>query len=327
VNPVGVGGLMRNQFSRARLAEYGVGVLGLGLGVTVADLVDSYVATMPPEGGQNPWYGRNAAAAQQRRPDVMRLGAQGLGALVSMVLTYVTRNVKGAPWLFGGIAGGFGVNLVQMGMRWYVMPMILKSDNPSEVNYANRLYPLEQKVTQDVVAAAFENFTTVPGLASGQTGGPVSVSPTPGGGSVYMLGRQRRLIPTGKLGMCESCGGSGGCYDDCADYNGGDGHGDAIYEVEPGDNVPGMAQEAGVAPATIYGLNEGRTSFVAGERIRIPHALGRYLVRREAHRQKLAGVPSQSPASMEDDETYATSKNFSVGNDAAMSLMMDSAAE
>jgi hypothetical protein len=30
---------------------------------------------------------------------------------------------------------------------------------------------------------------------------------------------------------------------------------------------------------------------------------------------------------MEDDETYATSKNFSVGNDAAMSLMMDSAAE
>lgn len=322
------------------MAEYGAGVLGLGLGVTFADLVDRYVATMPPENGQNPWYGRNAAAAQQRRPDVMRLGAQGLGALVAMVATYVTRNVKGAPWLFGGIAGGFGVNLVQMGMRWYVMPLLLKSDNPNEVGWANRLYPLEQKVIQDVVTAAFENFTTVPGLASGQTGGPVSVSPTPGGGAVYMLGRdgkpngQRQFIPTGKLGNCANCGGDGGCYSDCPDYNcEGCGQGDARYQMEHGDDMGTMTTEAGVDASVVYGLNQGRTSFTAGEFVRVPHALGRYLQRRDLERQRLAGVPQEAVSAIpqapvvEDHFSNGNGKPFTGANDSAMGLMFDSAAE
>jgi hypothetical protein len=329
---------MRNQFSKARLAEYGVGVLGLGLGVTVADLVDRYVATMPPEGGTNPWYGRNAAAAQQRRPDVMRLGAQGLGALLAMVATYMTRNVKGAPWLFGGIAGGFGVNLVQMGMRWYVMPMLLKSEDPSEVGWANRLYPLEQKVIQDPVAAIFENLTGQ--LALAQQAAPISASPLAGSdsGTTYALGRnngngQRHLIPTGKLGMCAACSGEGGCYSDCPDYNcDGCGNGDAKYMVEHGDNIPEMAAAADVAPATVYGMNQGRTSFGVGDWVTVPHAFGRYLQRRETDRQSLHGVPESTPSPAEVPmpiEPVAASSNgngkFAGSNDAAMSLLMDAA--
>jgi len=327
---------MKNQFSRTRLAEYGVGVLGIGIGVTVADLVDRWVATMPPEGGSNPWFGRNAAAAYQRRPDIMRFGAQGLGALISMVLTYATRNMKGLPWFFGGLAGGFGVNIVQQGLRWYVMPMLLKSDNPNEAVLANRLYPLEQKVVQDPVAAAFESLTGQLGAAQA-AGVPVSISPlasAPPPGGVYSLGKQgngqRYLIPTGKLGMCESCGGNGGCYNDCPDYNcDGCGKGEAEYEMEHGDDMGTMMAEAGVAPAVVYGLNQGRTSFAKGEMVRVPHALGRYLVRRDAERQRLAGVPHGTPNRIidEDDEHFANGKHFSAGNDAAMSLMMDSVAE
>lgn len=319
------------------MAEYGAGVLGLGLGVTFADLVDRYVSTMPPEGGQNPWYGRNAAAAQQRRPDVMRLGAQGLGALVAMVATYVTRNVKGAPWLFGGIAGGFGVNLVQMGMRWYVMPLLLKSDNPNEVNWANRLYPLEQKVTQDPVAAFFENLTA-PTLQLAQSGAPTSTSPLAGGGSIYALGKQgngqRQLIPTGKLGNCTHCGGENGCYSDCPDYNcEGCGQGDARYQMEPGDDMGTMTNEAGVDVITVAGMNQGRTSFTAGEFVRVPHALGRYLQRRDLERQRLAGVPEQAAPQaqpvpvVEEQFSNGNGKHFTGANDAAMGLMFDSAAE
>lgn len=343
VNPVGLGGLMKNQFSRGRLAEYGVGVLGLGIGVTIADLVDRYVATMPPSGGQNPYFGRNAAAAQQRRPDVMRLGAQGLGALIAMVLTYVTRNVKGAPWLFGGLAGGFGVNLVQMGTRWFVMPMLLKSDNPNDPVLANRLYPLEQKVVQDPVTQFFENWTATPTLAASQAGGPVSASPLAGGAAVYMLGKngqngQRRLIPTGKLGACASCGGNGGCYEDCPDYNcEGCGHGDARYQMEHGDDMGTMTAEAGVDAGVVYGMNldqhgRPRTSFTSGEFVRVPHALGRYLQRRDMERQRLAGVPDQAvpqaqPASVPAAEEFQNGKHFVGANDAAMGLMFDSAAE
>lgn len=150
-----------------------------------------------------------------------------------------------------------------------------------------------------------------------------------------MLGKQngqRQLIPTGKLGMCESCGGQNGCYSDCPDYNcDGCGKGDAEYEMESGDDMGTMMAEAGVAPSAVYGLNQGRVAFNPGEMVRVPHALGRYLVRRNDERQRLAGVPQNGartqPSISEDEEQFASSKHFSAGNDAAMSLMMDSAAE
>ena len=341
VNPISFRGLMSNQgpFSRGTIRDFGGAALGVGLGLAIADGTDRFFATMAPSNGQHAWFGGNAAAAIQKRPDAIRLGVQGLGAVVSMALAYVTRNMKVLPWVASGTAVGFGANLGLMGWRWYLAPMLLKAESGTSVDMGNRLYSMEQTPVQDQVASIFENLTTA-GLQLGQSGAePVGTPIISGTPFTYALGKpghgqngKPRLIDTGRLGMCAACGGNGGCYENCPDLNCAEcpgAPGDrARYEVEPGDDMTRIAEDAGVAPAVLYGLNGGRQNFRPGEDVIVPHALGRYLFRRDQERQRLAGVPQQTAPQAGAPESIPVPKP--VGNgaqhpNAAMLMMMPEA--
>jgi hypothetical protein len=204
-NPGG-GGLLDNPlgaFSGENIKKFGVAAGGVALGLIVADFVDRYVATRKPkgDGANNPWYGRDAAAAYRQKPDAMRLGVQALGAGGSMFLAYQLRNKAWAPWLFGGLALGFGVNLIKMLADWWLMPAVLsvKEADAGKMSLGNRLYPLEQSYVQEKVADIFKNWndaTKAPAdLAAAQTKdnptivGPLSSqTPADSSGSIYALG-------------------------------------------------------------------------------------------------------------------------------------------
>jgi hypothetical protein len=200
-NPeAGFGGLMlENQvFTISALRAWGTAAAGVGLGLGVADFLDRYVATRKPKDGRNPWYGANAAAAYNRRPDAWRLGAQAAGGLGAMALAYATRGRGVIPWLLGGTAIGFGANLTQMLFNYWLMPLIfrVKKETPSEPNLGNRLYPLEQDFVQDTVDNIFKNFALATNLQAnqaadvGQPGFAVPpVAPVDPTGPVYTLGR------------------------------------------------------------------------------------------------------------------------------------------
>lgn len=256
-NPGYFGGLFGNPdgpFAAESLKGYAVAAGGVGAGIVIANFLDRFVATRTPADSaepevtaNNPWYGRDAAAAQRRRPDAWRLGAQAAGAVAAMALTYFTRNGNVLPWLFGGTAVGFGANLVVMLTDWYVMPAILKVDDPTEESFANRMYPLEQFDIQDEVDTLFENWAAVPALLAGQAEEPVISSPLaqPAGSGIYTLGKAGRgngngrpqprglgqpgtvgnkrqfISKPGMLGRrCTSCGGYGGCWADCRTMTG-----------------------------------------------------------------------------------------------------------
>jgi hypothetical protein len=305
-----LGGLLSNPagpFSGESLRGFAVAAGGVGAGLVIADFVDRYVATRTPadsagEGGtakaegQHPWYGRDAAAAQRRRPDAMRLGAQAAGAIAAMALTYWTRRGNVLPWLFGGTAVGFGANLLKQLTDWYLMPMVFSvdEDKPNEATFANRMFPLEQPWVQDKVDELFANWQGVPALRDGQQKEPLVQSPLAAAGQgVYVLGKagsgngmpqpgslgspaSPQFIHTGRLGKCHSCGGYNGCWygckeSGCADCGtginpgprGGNGNGRAakkqrcMYVVEPGDDFASLVASANANVTQINAMNGG----------------------------------------------------------------------
>src|SRR6266545_744405 len=234
--------LMENQvFTVSAVRAFGMAGMGVGLGLVIADGLDRYVATRKPTNGNNPWYGANAAAAQNHRPDAWRLGAQAAGGVGSIALAYAVRGRAILPWLLGGTAIGFFANLTKQLVTWWVMPMALKVDAGNEATLANRMYPLEQKSVQDMVDSLFENWASETNLAANQAATPtiMPVLPKVPEGPVYTLGRrgngysgksqaqaaepsrgqvgQPVLVQTGRLGDCGICGGHDGCWSNCPD--------------------------------------------------------------------------------------------------------------
>jgi hypothetical protein len=320
-NPnVGFNGLQPNQaFSMSAIRAFGTAGAGVGIGLVVADFLDRFVATRKPTNGQNPWYGANAAAAVNRRPDAWRLGAQAAGGLGAMALAYVARGRSIFPWLLGGTAVGFFANLTKQLLNWYAMPMVFRVASPNEATFANRMYPLEQRSIQDEVDALFENFASTPALAANQQDPPLVASPRPGGAGsspVYTLGRrgnglgkartqaevgngqvgQPVLVPTGRLGMCESCGGDNGCWSHCSDLTLCGDCGDepvarrCEYTVQPGDlPVAELATRYGVDVSQVGALNPPNY-WLAGNRVVLPYAMCRAM-----ERSSLSGVPAGAP--------------------------------
>lgn len=320
-NPVGIsegyfGGLIGNPngpFSGPSLRGYGIAAGGVGAGLVIADFLDRFVATRTPADSEepaatanHPWYGRDAAAAQRRRPDAMRLGAQAAGAVVSMALAYWTRNGNILPWLFGGTAVGFGANLLKQLTDWYVMPFAFKVDDPTEESFANRMFPLEQDAIQSEVDTMFENWATVPALLAGQSeAAPAIQSPLaqPGSG-VYTLGKAgsgnglSQLQPLGArpdlrtsskrqfigkphmLGKrCDGCGGYGGCWADCSTHTG---YVEAdctdckqcAYVVQPGDDLGQILSASNTGVGAVRALNGGQdagTFWRPGNRVVLPY--------------------------------------------------------
>lgn len=305
------GMLQENQtFGISAVRAFGMAGLGVGLGLVVADMADRYVATRKPTNGNNPWYGANAAAAQNRRPDAWRLGAQAAGGVVGVGLAYAVRGRMILPWLVGGIAVGFFANLTKLLLNWYAMPMVFKVEKGDEATFANRMYPLEQKTIQDAVDSIFENWAQATGSAlnNNQLATPTvaAIIPLPTG-PAYTLGRgaprsngvpqgkaraqsaeasgrvgQPVIVPTGRLGMCSSCGGNGGCWDHCPELvTCGDCTDELIarrceYVVQPGDDLVVMASQHGIDVAQVDALN-GPNYWVVGNKVILPYAFCRAL--------------------------------------------------
>lgn len=297
-------GLLENAtspFTGAGLARYGTAAAGVAVGLLVADIVDRVIATRKPKDGKNPWYGADAAAAYNRRPDAWRLGSQVVGGVLALGLAYWTRGRGIIPWLSSGIALGFGSNALLKLANWYLMPAILKVKDPTEKSKANRLYPMEQDSVQKEIDKAFENYASIPSLSEGQQG-DASVVKSPLGDlstSLYVLGAPegkaqphrdpagtvgsgqtpRVFLKTNRLGHCSVCGGKNGCYSDCGTLC--DTCGDhrpwseCVYEVEPNDDLVAMAAAGGVSVADVDAMN-GSTSdvyWVVGNSVRLPYGM------------------------------------------------------
>lgn len=300
-NPMG-------PYGTESLKAFGIASAGLAVGLLVARGVDRFIATMKPadskglagtKAANHPWYGKNAVAAIYRRPNAVRLGVQAAGAVAAIGGAYALRNKSVAPWLLGGIALGFGSNLLLQVAEWYVIPRILKLKDANEQTLANRLYVLEQVDTQDKVDAIMEDWASKPALDQQQASatpvivGPLNVDATgkATGDDIATLGRgaagsrpsgatlsgqPRRFVPDGRVGNCGECGGQGGHYSGCAQCqvcNGGGGGRRCSYEVQTGVDLYEVARTAGVAVSRIIEMNGGRDPaswWIVGEKAILP---------------------------------------------------------
>lgn len=293
-NPIG-------PYSTSSLKAFGVASAGLALGLLVARAADRFIATMKPKASKNgktsnlPWYGKNAVAAIYRRPDAIRLGVQAAGAVAGIGGAYMLRNKPIAPWALGGIALGFGSNLLLQLAEWYAIPYLLKIKDPGEKTMQNRLYVLEQIDTQDEVDKRFEDWASTPALMANQMQDPNAVvvqGPlnTAGSSDLLTLGRiaaerarqgslgtPRKFVADGRVGHCGECGGDGGHYAGCAQCvvcNGGGVRGRrCLYTVERNTDPYAIAQAAGITIADIAALNGGGTPdqwWIVGSQVTLP---------------------------------------------------------
>ena len=321
---VGVfGGLFENPagpFTKDSLMSFGWAAAGTALGFTVARLTDRGVATRKPgkskDGteGKHAWFGRDAAAMINRRPDAMRLGVQGVGALGAMVAAYAARNVRVLPWALGGVALGFGSNLLVLVLEWMVLPKIFKVDpkDPKTATeglggWGNRYLPMEQDYVQDDIDKQLEDWAALANLKAAQTGEkPSAASPLALPANMYTLGESPGgtpgplseavggLIPTGRVGDCTSCGGSGGCHSGCPEIQNcgpcsegasgrDDGGRNCEYTVQEGDDLIALLDATGISANDISSLNDGREAqeiWQAGNTVVLPYAACVEVVRR-----------------------------------------------
>jgi len=286
--------LYENQagpFTMAGIRSYGVAAVGVGIGLIVADVTDRLIATRTPKDGKNPWYGKDAAGAIRMRPDAWRLGGQAGGAVAGMALAYWTRGRGIIPWLVGGVAVGFGANLVKQLWDWYVAPAVLKVEaaDASKPSIGNQLYSLEQNYIQENVAKYFAQRPFAPTLAPGQQTPPVVTSPMTagGGGGIYTLAGQngqvgrpgqtpRSVVRTGRVGTCAECGCSDGCYSncptlcpDCPEFNQ---NTMCRHQVGPNDDISAFAAAGNVSVDQILALNPG-TPWAPGNTVFLPYGI------------------------------------------------------
>jgi hypothetical protein len=287
-NPVG-------PFNAGTLRALAVTGAGVGLGLAFADFTDRWVATRGPKYA---WQGRDAAAAQARRPDAWRLGAQAGGGVIALAATYYSRGRGILPFVLGGITIGFVGNLGKMLVNWYIIPAVGVVDDYSKKSFWNRMYPVEQKKPQDTVAAYFENKNKAQEASDEAAYTPVSPLSSaglpPAEGPMYLgkareAAEQGNLVATGRLGACGSCNGMNGCYSSCPDLVLCDECGSeglvarrCAYTVKQGDDLYAMARSAGVDINQVNALNGGgdpSTYWTPGARVILPFAMCMYLER------------------------------------------------
>jgi len=310
-----------SPFTMASIRAYGIAAVGVGIGLIVADVTDRLIATRTPKDGRNPWYGKDAAGAIRMRPDAWRLGGQAGGAVAGMALAWWTRGRGIIPWLVGGVAVGFGANLVQQLWTWYIAPAVLKVEaaDANKPSLGNRAYSLEQNYIQDSVAKYFEARPFSPTLAPGQQEPPVIVSPMTagGGGGIYTLagnngvGRPgqtpRSVVRTGRVGTCAECGCSDGCFSncptlcpECPEFNQ---NTMCRHQVQPGDDIAAFASAGGVSVAQIEALNPPG-SWSPGNVVLLPYGVCSAMEKGAftpvaPETQLPQPLPSPSPVSME----------------------------
>lgn len=287
------------------IKSLGTTSFGIGLGLVFADLLDRYIATRTPKDGKRPWMGRNAAAAIQAKPDAMRLGAQAAGAVLASAGAYYTRKSNYIPWVLAGTAIGFGANLFKQLITWWIMPAIFKVEatDANKESLGNRLYPLEQAYVQDKIASQFEKWTTTVNLNDQQQDAVAGIesplgssnmyalggAPSPAGLPPGMVGQTSPLVSTGRVGNCNSCGGMGGCYQNCPDLCSTcpdrEGATECAIIVQAGDDLYDLAAGSGVDVNEVNAMNGGLpdTYWVAGNRVKLPMPMCIEVRRRETN--------------------------------------------
>ena len=318
-NPMGA-------YSMDSLKAFGIASAGVGLGLLVARGIDRFVATMKPAKSKDgkeanrAWFGKAAVSAIYRRPNAMRLGVQAGGAVLGIGAAYALRNKPIAPWAFGGIALGFGANLLLQLAEWYAIPYFMKTKKADEQTLPNRLYVLEQVDTQDAVDLSFEDWGSKPALAANQDQntpviyGPLNAEPQPS--TVYLghgaagsrpsspvgVGAPRRFVPDGRVGHCNECGGDSGHYSGCGQCdvcNGGGGGRRCLYTVERGADIYAIAQAAGVEIGAIAAMNGGGTAdqwWIPGRQVQLPEAVCNAVERSPVPDQPPPGIMVPGPS-------------------------------
>lgn len=318
-------GLFENPsgpFSTASLGSYAVAIGGLGFGLGIARLTDRYIATRTPgpsgdkgEGGRRPYYGRAAALAILGRPDGWRFGAQAVGAIAGIGGAYLSRDMTLLPWAMGGLALGFGTNLILMGLESYLMPAIFKveKENANKESVGNRLYPFEQAYVQDDIDKVLDNWLSNPILAGNQQeGNPLILSPLNigGGESLIGLGAAQRQgaakhpfadavgkNAAGRVGTSAGDGGCpGGCGGGCSDTPGGcvdcnEKNGVprlCEYTVQQGDDLFQLIGNTGYSVSDVNSMNGGRDPsayWYPGSLVTLPRSICLKLINKPAPTQ------------------------------------------
>jgi hypothetical protein len=271
-NPLGEYMDNPDGFGMRQFQQFGMAALGVGVGLIVATMTDRFIATMKPKDGTQAWGGAEAANAIAARPTAMRLGVQALGAVATVYGAYATRTRSPkASFLLGGVATGFGANLLLQLWNYFAAPALfkVKAGEESKLTMANRLYSFEQKSLQDAIAAQFKDWKTNTELAGAQApgAGPTGLAPvgpshltlsgTPeqprqlGAPNPISNWRPTAPMPStlfqpaqvgGKVGDCGSCGHAWGCECDTCRMS--------RLPREPGA-VPGGYVPGGVIPGTV----------------------------------------------------------------------------
>jgi hypothetical protein len=180
-----------------KFAVLGGGVL---VGAILADMLRRYVDTMAPKGGKEPFYGNLASERiDSYHPSNMAYLAQaGLGA-AGMGLGFLARKKSPAVSTFlWGLGLGAFVNVGLELFSYVVAPALMKSDNINDKNIGNRLYPLQQKHSQDYVKSIIDAENK--GIEAGGKYKPDGTAAgLPGRGAVAGLpqgqGQQHRQLP------------------------------------------------------------------------------------------------------------------------------------
>ena len=137
-------------------------VLAVLAGLLFAELISRLIATRKPAdtprmSARFAWYGRDAAAAIQRRPSAAQL-------LVPVLLAAPTMLI-GSPFMWGTLLA-----LMREVCLWHVAPVCLQVRRSNETSVANRLLSREQIKVQDALAQIFQQWDRTPSLADAQRG-------------------------------------------------------------------------------------------------------------------------------------------------------------
>ena len=161
-NPFGATGKAPNWKSIAAM------VVSIGVGFSVARLINDIIATRTPPGGNHPWYGDAATIRLMAKPSGLQLGAQA-GILAAGVLgAYAARKYETLSYGLFGLGIGAGVNLFSMIFTNWVAPKLSAAPTGLEMNAGNRFWRMQQEPVQGVLKMGIDAQNAMGANAPGQ---------------------------------------------------------------------------------------------------------------------------------------------------------------
>jgi len=233
-------------------------------GIMFYELAYRWIATgkpadRPNQKAHHPWYGRDAAAAQRRRPGIFQL-ASFVACGFALGLT-----------LSKSVGVGVFLSVAREVAVWYILPLVFWVRHDNEPSIANRMFPLEQYRVQNQIAGMLEHWDELPSLTASQLRIPVVGSPLNNSAKDYGLsGASKELeeIIAANATRCE-------------------------YKIEEGDDLDVMLTESGVSLREVTELNmnavvDGTVVWKPGNKVILPRKFCLYIIARGEKRQASA---------------------------------------